>query len=186
MSAGRLLRFGHTDIQLIEGQPLDHPSEALYVAVNARAVLASGLAGAIRLAAGQDVERELRLQGNLQVGSAYLTGPGRLESRGVRRIACGVTAPEPGVAPRRNAVEEALGSALIRLHDERTRSVTMPEIATRVPGLTLSQAAAILTNGLAGAIRRGSSIERVTIVGLHPEYLRAVRDALTQEGASLG
>ena len=181
----RLLRYAHTDIRLVVGSPLDHLSEALYVAVNARAVLASGLAGSIRLLGGAEIERELRLHGQLLVGGAYRTSGGRLASRGLKHVIHGVTVSEPGASPRRVSVEDAFGAALLLLSDLRARTATFPEIGTRVPGLTLVQSAGLLASILAGALRRQSPLEHITIAGLHLEYLRAVRDGLIQEGATL-
>ena len=141
MTAMRELRLGTTNVLLVEGAPVAYLSEALFATVNARGVLASGFGGAIRLAGGGEVERELRGQAPLLVGEAYLTGPGNLAGQGVARVAFGITVAEPGMSPRRLAVEDALGNALERLERLGTCSVTLPEIGSRVPVLAVGEAA---------------------------------------------
>lgn len=185
MAVTRELQCGHTRVTLIEGEPLDHPREGLLLTVNARGVMASGLAGAIRLAAGGEVERELRSLGSLLVGRAYRLDPGLLAARGIAHLVCGITVAEPGQSPRRTAVEEALSSAFDVLDGERVRTLTLPEIGTRIPGIELSVAAELLVDVLTGRLRRGSLLDDVVIAGLHLEYLRACRVALERSGATV-
>lgn len=184
MAAVRELRIAHARIALVQGEPIDHPRAALYAAVNGRGVLVTAFGGAIRLAGGGEIERELREQAPLLIGEAYMTGPGRLAERGVKRIIFGISTSEPGEAPRRNIVERALQSGLELIGRERIRSVTFPEVGVRVGGISLEDAAAILVDELSAQIRRGSSIEDIAIVGSHLEYLRACRDQFFAIGAT--
>jgi O-acetyl-ADP-ribose deacetylase (regulator of RNase III) len=184
VAAVREMHLGHTRIILIQGEPIDHPRAALYAAVNARGVLASGFGGAIRLAAGGEIERELRLQGRLLVGEAYATGPGPLVSRGVERVVFGITTPEPGQAPRRDASANALIAGLELIDRERLRSLTLPEVGVRVGGIELAEAATMLIDAVGARLRRGSMLDDVVIAGSHLEYLRACRDRLRALGAT--
>ncbi len=184
MAAVRDLQLGQTRITLIQGEPIDNPRAALYAAVNARGVLASGFGGAIRLAAGGEVERELRGQGPLLVGEAYATGSGALMGRGVERVVFGITTPEPGQAPRRDASAAALIAGLELIDRERLRSLTLPEVGVRVGGIALVDAATMLIEALCARLRRGSMLDDVVIAGSHLEYLRACRDRLRAMGAS--
>lgn len=184
MTAEWTLQLAHTRISLIQGEPIDHPRSAIYAAVNSRGILASGFGGAIRLAAGGEVERDLRAQGPLLVGEAYATGPGLLASRGVVRLVFGIATPEPGRPPRQDVARSALTSGLELIDRERMRSLTLPEVAVRVGGISLSQAAEMLIDVLGARLRRGSMLDDVVIAGLHLEYLRACRSALQAMGAT--
>ena len=184
MAIVRTLLLRSARVDLILGEPIDHPRAALYAAVNARGVLASGFGGAIRLAAGGDVERELRAQSPLLVGEAYLTGPGQLSGRGVSLIAFGITTRAPGLQPRRDAAANALTAALDLMESRRVRALTLPEVATRVIGIDLAGAATILADALAARLRRGTTLDEIAIVGLHHEYLRHCRDRLVALGAT--
>jgi O-acetyl-ADP-ribose deacetylase (regulator of RNase III) len=181
----RELRVGSTSVKLVEGAPMTQLNEALYATVNAQGVLASGFGGAIRLSAGAEIERELRAQAPLLVGVSYLTGPGSLATRGVERIAFGVTTSEPGKPPRRVAVEGALTGALDLLERCGTRSLTLPEVGSRIEGIAVNDAARLLADIVARRIRMGTRLERVVIAGLHLEYLRGCRDRLIEHGATL-
>jgi O-acetyl-ADP-ribose deacetylase (regulator of RNase III) len=178
------LRFVSTSIAFRDGDPLEHARDALYVSVNGKGVMASGLSGAIRLGAGPEVERELRSHGDLLVGSAYLVASGRLSARGVVRIACGVTTPDPGVPPKRAPAEQAFAMALDMLEDAGSTSLALPEIGTRIPGITLVNAADILATILAARLRRGSRLRDVVIASRHPEYLSHCHSLLVRNGAT--
>lgn len=176
---------GHTRVVLGDGGVLDFPREAIYTSGNARGVIASGTAGAIRRAGGEAVERRLREQLPLLLGVAYITDPGALLAAGVRQIAYGVVAPRPGDSPRRAAVEAALFSALEQLAVLRVRSLTVPEVGARVPGIALEDAADLLVDILETAVRRSSSLDEVVIASTHPAYLRRCDERLLAIGAVL-
>jgi O-acetyl-ADP-ribose deacetylase (regulator of RNase III) len=184
VSATRELLLAHARITLVEGEPIDHPRAALYAAVNARGVLASGFGGAIRLAGGGEIERELRGQGPLLVGGAYATGPGTLASSGVQRIVFGISTAVPGGVLRRDFAERALIAGLELVDRERIHSLTLPEVGSRISGIALVDAARMLVDALGARLRRGSVLDDVVIAGLHLEYLRGCRDALLAMGAS--
>jgi O-acetyl-ADP-ribose deacetylase (regulator of RNase III) len=167
------LRFASTQIELLDGRAIEHLSDAMLTAANTRGLLASGHAGALRLAGGGDIERELQAQAPLLVGSAYVTGSGRLSARGVNRIAHAVVNSQPGEPPRRAAVERALAAALTLLDQAGSRSLTTPEIGLRIAGIAVGDAAAIMADVLIACLRRGAGFDVVRIASLEPDYLRA-------------
>jgi O-acetyl-ADP-ribose deacetylase (regulator of RNase III) len=175
----------HARIILVEGDPMDHPSSAMYTGGNARGIMASGMAGAIRLAGGPEVERELRSHPHLLVGVAYLTGSGKLIERGVNRIVHGISTPQPGTPSKRAALEAALISGLQRLNDVREHSVTLPEIGTRLPNIELTEAADLCADIVGSHLRRSNAMEQVTIAGRHLVYLRQCRDRFIEMGATV-
>lgn len=58
-------------------------TDAIVNAANNELWLGSGVAGAIKRAAGDEVEREAMAQGPIQVGEAVATGPGRLPIKAI-------------------------------------------------------------------------------------------------------
>jgi O-acetyl-ADP-ribose deacetylase (regulator of RNase III) len=149
-------------------------------------LLASGHAGALRLAGGADIERELQAQAPLLVGSAYLTSSGRLSTRGVSRIAHAVVNSQPGEPPRRAAVERALAAALTLLDQSGSRSVTMPEIGLRIADISVGDAAALLIEMVIACLRRGAAFDVVRIASLEPDYLRACSTEIQNRGGVRG
>jgi O-acetyl-ADP-ribose deacetylase (regulator of RNase III) len=180
------LRFASTQIELLDGRAIDHPSEAMLTAANTRGLLASGHAGALRLAGGAEIERELQAQAPLLVGSAYLTGAGRLDTRGVRRIAHAVVNSQPGEPPRRAAVERALTAAFTLLDQAGSRAVTTPEIGLRIAGIAVADAATLLVDIVIACFRRGAGFDVVRIASLEPDYLRACATEIVQRGGARG
>jgi len=186
VAAGAERYVGHTRVVLVEGGVLDHPREAVYTGGNARGVMASGTSGAIRRAGGEAVELRLREQLPLLLGVTYLTEPGALSDAGVRYVAYGVIAPRPGDSPTRAAVEAALYSALAQIAARRVRSLTVPEVGARIPGITLEGAADLLVDILTTAVRRTSGIDEVVIASTHPAYLRRCDERLAASVAAHG
>jgi O-acetyl-ADP-ribose deacetylase (regulator of RNase III) len=180
------LRFASTQIELLDGRAIEHLSDSMVTAANTRGLLASGHAGALRLAGGADIERELQAQAPLLVGSAYLTGSGRLSTRGVSRIAHAVVNSQPGEPPRRAAVERALAAALTLLDQAGSRSVTLPEIGLRIADISVSDAAALLSEIVIACLRRGAGFDIVRVASLEPDYLRACGTEIQQRGGVRG
>ena len=184
----RCLTVEGARIELIEGRAVEHLREAVYTSGNARGLMASGHAGALRLAAGGDVEDELRAQAPLLVGEAYLTGAGKLATRGLLRVAHGIVAAEPGTPPKRAAVTRAFTRALHLLdygdRRARTRALTLPDIGLRIPASSVSDAAGILVDPLLGSLRRGSALEEIAIVSLEPAYLLACATLIVARGGA--
>lgn len=175
------LYLGGTRIDLIMGDPLDHLLEGVYTGANARGIMGAGLAADIRRRAGADVERELRSHSSLLTGQAYLTGPGALAEQGVKAIAHGVVASEPGQSPSLHVSIKALLDGLRLLEEAGCRTVTIPEVGWRVFNLDHAGVAAELGKTIATHLRRRSKLQSVCIVSRHPDYLRALRPVLERE-----
>lgn len=173
---GATIAFAHGAIEA-------HPAEALCIVANADGIMASGHAGRVRLAAGPEIERELRAQAPLLLGTSYLTGPGNLASAGVRLIAHIIASQTPGAPVLRTELERGLDRAFEQLSLKGMRSLAMPDIGMRIPGISVEAAAALPVGALSRRLRLGASFERVTIVSLDRGYLQAARDRLIALGA---
>lgn len=176
------VRYDGTLARFTSGSAVQHAIEAIYTPANVQGIMASGPAGALRLAAGADVERELRERVPLLLGAAYLTGAGRLSAHGVERIVHGVTNQRPGDPPKRAHVERALVAALEMIDREGTRQLSLPEVGTRIAGVSVAEAAELLAVTVAARVRRGTTLEQIVFASLNPTYLRACRLALTGQG----
>jgi hypothetical protein len=90
----------------------------------------------------------------------------------------------PGAPVQRAALERGLDRALELLDREGVRDLAVPDLGLRIPNMDTGGAASILAIELARRLRRGAALRRVTVVSLHTEYLRAVRDRLLASGAT--
>jgi O-acetyl-ADP-ribose deacetylase (regulator of RNase III) len=149
MEQGRkVARCGATDVFVWQGDITAADTEAIVNAANNEGWLGSGVAGAIRRAAGDQVEAEAVAQGPWPVGDAVRTGPGRLADRGVKAI-LHAAAMAPGRPASADAAGTATAAALRLAAAEGLTSVALPALGTGVGGVGLEAAAA----AMAAAVR---------------------------------
>ncbi len=145
----RLARCGPAEVWLWRGDITDLEVEAIVNAANNQGWLGSGVAGAIRGAAGDEVEAEAVAQGPWEVGGAVRTGPGRLGERGVRAV-LHAAAMGAGVRASAESVAAATAAALDLAAAEGLSSIALPALGTGVGGLAYPACA----TAMAGALRR--------------------------------
>jgi O-acetyl-ADP-ribose deacetylase (regulator of RNase III) len=149
-SSGRLLGLcGPAEVWLWRGDITALEVDAIVNAANNHGWLGAGVAGAILVAAGDEVEAEAVAQGPWEVGGAVRTGPGRLEARGVRAI-LHAAAMGAGVRASADSVAAATGAALDLAAAEGLSSIALPALGTGVGGLAYPACAI----AMAGALRR--------------------------------
>jgi O-acetyl-ADP-ribose deacetylase len=141
--ARRVARCAGTDVFVWQGDITAAGTEAVVNAANNQGWLGSGVAGAIRRAAGDQVEDEAVAQAPWPVGEAVRTGPGRLGDRGVRAI-LHAAAMAPGRPASAAAVGSATAAALRLAAAEGLASVALPALGTGVGGVALEDAAAAM------------------------------------------
>jgi O-acetyl-ADP-ribose deacetylase len=144
MEQGRkVARCGATDVWVWQGDITAAGTQAIVNAANNEGWLGSGVAGAIRRAAGDQVEAEAMAQAPWPVGDAVRTGPGRLGDRGVEAI-LHAAAMAPGRPASAAAVGSATAAALRLAAAEGLTSVALPALGTGVGGVDLAAAAAAM------------------------------------------
>ena len=143
-----LARCGATDVRVWQGDITALAVDAIVNAANNEGWLGAGVAGAIRRAAGDQVEREAVAKAPWAVGDTVRTGPGRLAGRGVKAI-LHAAAMAPGQPASVEAVGSATTAALRLAAAEGLGSVALPALGTGVGGVDLEAAAA----AMAAAVR---------------------------------
>jgi O-acetyl-ADP-ribose deacetylase len=139
--AGRqVASCGPAEVWLWRGDITQLEVDAIVNAANNQGWLGSGVAGAIRRAAGDQVEAEAVAQAPWPVGDAVRTGPGRLADRGVKAI-LHAAAMAPGRPASAAAVGSATAAALRLAAAEGLASVALPALGTGVGGVALEDAA---------------------------------------------
>jgi O-acetyl-ADP-ribose deacetylase (regulator of RNase III) len=160
-------RCGATDVRVWQGDITTLAADAIVNAANNEGWLGAGVAGAIRRAAGEEVEREAVAQGPWPVGEAVRTGPGRLGGRGVKAI-LHAAAMAPGRPASAEAVGSATAAALRLAAAEGLGSVALPALGTGVGGVGLEAAAA----AMAAAVREhaaGRTSVRTVVFALYDQ-----------------
>jgi O-acetyl-ADP-ribose deacetylase (regulator of RNase III) len=145
----RQAHCGPAEVWLWRGDITELEVDAIVNAANNQGWLGSGVAGAIRRAAGDEVEREAVAQAPWPLGDAVRTGPGKLAGRGVKAI-LHAAAMAPGGSATAATVGGATEAVLRLAAAEHLDSIALPALGTGVGGLDYASCAA----AMAGALRR--------------------------------
>ncbi len=150
------------DVQLVDGDLLDQPVEAIVNAWNRNVIpwwllLPQGVSGALRRRAGRSVFRELGRHGAIPLGGAVLTSAGALPHRAILHVA--------GISllwrSSERSVRGSVRSALALATRHGLRSVAFPLIgagtggtaATRVQSWMLDELSRISFDGTVLLVR---------------------------------
>jgi O-acetyl-ADP-ribose deacetylase len=134
-----------TELEVVDGDITALDVDAIANAANNHLWMGSGVAGAIKRAGGEDIERQAVAQGPIEVGDAVATDAGRLSARWV------VHGAVMGQDLRTNGdlVRQTTESCL-RVADELgAESLALPAFGTGVGGFPLDECARIMV----GAVR---------------------------------
>ena len=116
-------------VQLVEGDLLDQPVDAIVNAWNRNIIpwwllLPQGVSGAIKRRGGTAPFREVARVGPMPLGSAVVTGPGRLPFKAIIHVA-GINMLWRASA---RSIQDSVRNALARAHEHGFRSLAFPII----------------------------------------------------------
>lgn len=144
-----------TELEVLEGDITALEVDAIANAANNRLWMGGGVAGAIKRAGGEEIEREAIQQGPIDVGDAVATKAGRLPARWV------IHGAVMGQDLKTNAdfVRRTTESCL-RLADELgVESIALPAFGTGVGGFSVDECARIMVEAVRN--HEPSSLKRV-------------------------
>ena len=180
----KVARCGGTDVWVWQGDITAAGTEAIVNAANNQGWLGSGVAGAIRRAAGAEVEAEAVAQAPWPIGDAVRTGPGQLGDRGVRAI-LHAAAMAPGRPASAAAVGTATGAALRLAAAEGLASVALPALGTGVGGVALEDAAAAMGAAVRAHAAGPTSVRTVVFALYDQSAVEQFGGALERFGGAL-
>src|SRR5690349_1631825 len=114
------------------------PVDAIVNPANSRGIMGGGVAGAIRLHGGDQIQTEAMGRAPIAVGAALVTGAGALPARYVIHVP---TMEEPGMPVVAENVRRAARAALIAAHANKVQVLAIPGIGTGVGGVAVEEAA---------------------------------------------
>jgi len=161
------VRFGRTLLLARTGRPTDHQVEAIVCAANQRGVMGVGMAGALRLGGGIEIEREIMSLAPLSPGRAYATGAGVLSERGARYVIHAVVASDLGAPAREEDVRRATTATLREIDTLGVQSVAMPPLGAGLgPGaLATGRVRLLMIEEIIAYLRRFQSrVERIVLL----------------------
>ncbi|MGI8486114.1 MAG: macro domain-containing protein [Thermomicrobiales bacterium] len=161
------VRFGRA-LLIASARPiLDHQVMAIATPANRRGAMGVGVAGAVRMAGGIEIEREAMAKAPLGLGTALATGPGMLGSRGVVEVIHAVVSDSLGSPTRAETIRQATAAVLQVADEARLKSIAMPPLGSGMAaqGLTEAMGFALMIEEMVAYLRRFSSrLERIVLV----------------------
>jgi O-acetyl-ADP-ribose deacetylase len=130
------------DISVFEGDITTLEVDALANAANSELWMGSGVAGAIKRAGGDEIEREAVAQGPIAPGQAVATSAGRLQARWVIHGA----AMGPDLVTTAELIRGATRRCLEVADELGARSLALPAFGTGVGGFPVDEAARIMAD----------------------------------------
>jgi O-acetyl-ADP-ribose deacetylase (regulator of RNase III) len=162
-----------TELEVVDGDITALEVDAIANAANNHLWMGSGVAGAIKRAGGDEIEREAVAKGPIEVGEAVATAAGRLPARWVVHGAV----MGQGLQTNADLVRRTTESCL-RVADELgAESVALPAFGTGVGGFRLDECARIMVDAVRAY--EPSSLKRVVFGVFGAEAKAAFDDALT-------
>jgi O-acetyl-ADP-ribose deacetylase (regulator of RNase III) len=146
--------------------------DAVVNAANDHLWMGAGVAGALKKAGGDEIEREAKSKGPIEVGEAVVTGGGRLKARHVIHAALMTQ-----FLPRTSAdvIARATAASLARAEEIGARTVGFPAFGTGVAGFPVAECARIM---VAAVKAHTGSVEEVVFALRGDDAVRAFEAAL--------
>ena len=146
-------------IGLWHGDICDLEVDAIVNAASTSLWMTTGVAGAIKRRGGESIEFEAVRSGPAELGSAIVTGGGKLACRYViHAVSLG-----PDRRTSAAAIESATRSAMAAAREVGVRSIAFPALGTGVGGFPLDQAARIMIGAIRDELEEPGSVEDVIL-----------------------
>jgi O-acetyl-ADP-ribose deacetylase (regulator of RNase III) len=164
-------------LEVVVGDLLDAGTDAIVNAANSELWMGGGVAGAIKRAAGDAVEREAMEQGPISPGEAVLTSAGRMQPP--TRWVIHAATMGPDLQTSEEYIARATASALVAAAKAGAKSVAFPALGTGVGGFPIKRAARVMV-GAALGVEDAGALERVVFVCRDMAVLTAFADAISE------
>jgi O-acetyl-ADP-ribose deacetylase (regulator of RNase III) len=161
------------ELEVRDGDIAHVEADAIANAANDRLWMGAGVAGALKRAGGEEIEREAMAIGGIPVGTAVATTAGRLSARWV------IHGAVMGQDLRTDAdLVQRTTRACLELADELgCRSLALPAFGTGVGGFPLARCAALMVEE--ARIFPAAALERVIFAVYGSEAYEAFSSALS-------
>ncbi len=158
--------------------------DAIVNAANNALWMGSGVAGAIKRAGGEEIEREAVAKGPIRVGEAVATTAGRLPYKAVIHAAAMGYEGGRMIPPTRETIRSATQAALAEADRLGLESIAFPALGTGVGGFDLAEAAEVMVEAVAEYLSRQERRVRQVVFVLRNENARQTfQEAIDQGGA---
>jgi O-acetyl-ADP-ribose deacetylase (regulator of RNase III) len=133
--------------------------DAIVNPADPRGVMTEGVAGAIKAAGGDEIEREAVAKAPIAAGSGIATTAGTLQNLGIIHVA---VAAEPGGASSPDTVKRAASAALMLAEELHLESIAIPGLGTGSGGVSPDDSASAIFEAIRA--HKPKSLSDVTLV----------------------
>ena len=154
-----VITMNNTTLELVEGDITDLDVEAIVNAANENLVLGGGVAGTIKRRGGPSVQEECRRIGSTGVGTAVITGAGKMKFKHVIHA----VGPKMGEGDEYRKLSAAVRSSLALADRHGLKSVAIPAISTGNFGFPVERCARILLTEVHRYLQGGTKLQRVIV-----------------------
>ena len=164
-------------ILLIKGDITRQEVDVIVNAANSKLKMGGGVAGAIRRAGGESIQRECDRIGGTPVGSAVITGAGELPAKHVIHA----VGPRMGEGDEEAKLKGATRSALELADSHKLRSIAFPAISAGIFGYPLADCARVMLSTTIEYLKSGEhSVEKVVFCLFDDRALREFEKGLEE------
>jgi len=157
-------------IEICRGSLVEAEADAIVNPANGQGRMGGGVAGAIKRAAGQEVEQEAMRQAPIPVGSAVATSGGKLK---YAMILHAPTMAAPGEAIPVENVRKATRAALLLADQGEVRTLAFPGMGTGVGRVSPAEAARVMIEEIRAFQAR--HVQNIVLVDVSAEMVSAWR-----------
>ena len=147
-------------IVITSGDLVEQEVDAIVNAANNELVLGGGVAGAIRMRGGPEIQRECDAHGPVRVGESAITGGGDLPARHVIHAA----SMRLGGITTSHALRSSMMNAFRLARVNGVRTIAIPAVGTGVARFPIDECAMIMADCLHDALAGGWAPDEVRFV----------------------
>ncbi|MGD8895695.1 MAG: macro domain-containing protein [Acidobacteriota bacterium] len=173
---------GGRAFEVVAGNLLEEPVDAIVNAANGHLAHGGGVAAAIARAAGRALVEEgdalVRERGEVPVGEAVITTAGDLPFEGVIHA----VGPHQGQGQEEERLEKALRSAFLRAHEQGWASVSFPAVSSGIFAVPLDVCSRAYVAAVRGfwAEQPETSVKSLRLCLFKGPLLDLMKDALAK------
>jgi len=163
-------------IRLRQGDLTEADVDAIVNAANNDLMLGGGVAGAIRVKGGREIQQECDRIGPIAVGEAAITGAGRLRARHVIHAA----SMRLGESTSETNLRAATRNSLMRAKENSLKTIAFPAIGTGIAGFPVERCAQVMLEEVRAHLGGPTTLERVEFVLFDRAALQVFQRALAE------
>jgi len=161
-------------IVIVRGDITEIEADAIVNPANVQMIMGGGVAGAIRRKGGEEIQQEALKKAPVRIGSAIVTGAGRLRARYVIHAP---TVETPGGKSSLEFIRKAVKAAVSKAEGMGLKSIAFPAMGAGVGGIPVEKSVEII---LEEAIK--SNLEEIVLVAWSIEDFKTFQRVAAQKG----